>query len=309
MRRSSIMARLDTLCCASFPRQGGRSDRRIAPRPRPRAPRRARRRARRRRLPYPHGRPRRLDRRVRVRRRAQPPGADGARARADHRGGADVAGRSGAAGAGAPARRPGRRRNRRGARGDDSPDLPVRGCRARRERHEGAARAPGGGRMKAVRFRVDGGEARLGRLEGDHVVDAGPAGPGGFDASDEAWDTVTSAGGEEHAPETVRPLYPVVPQKILAIGLNYQTHVEETSLQRPDVPFCFAIFPSSLTGPYDEIVVPAEETRPDWEGEVAVLLGRRAYRADPAAARAAIGGGRGLEHGPPGGGPTRRRGR
>src|SRR5918999_526876 len=256
------MARLDTLCCASFPRQGGRSDRRIAPRPRPRAPRRARRRARRRRLPYPHGRPRRLDRRVRVRRRAQPPGADGARARADHRGGADVAGRSGAAGAGAPARRPGRRRNRRGARGDDSPDLPVRGCRARRE-----------------------------RLEGDHVVDAGPAGPGGFDASDEAWDTVTSAGGEEHALEAVRLLYPVVPQKILAIGLNYQTHVEETSLQRPDVPFCFAIFPSSLTGPYDVIVVPAEETRPDWEGEVAVLLGRRAYRADRAAARAAIGGG------------------
>src|SRR5918996_1290061 len=260
MRRSSIIAGLDTLCCASFPRQGGRSDRRIAPRPRPRAPRRAGRRAWRRRLPYPHGNPRRLDGRVRVRRRAQPPRADRARAGADHRGSADLAGRSGAAGASAPACRPSRRCNRRGARGDDPPDLPVRRRPARRERHEGAARTPGGGSMKAVRFRVDGGEPRLGRLESDHVVEA------------------------------VRLLYPVVPQKILAVGLNYQTHVEETSLQRPDVPFCFAIFPSSLTGPYDEIVVPAEETRPDWEGEVAVLLGRRAYRADRAAARAAIGG-------------------
>jgi 2-keto-4-pentenoate hydratase/2-oxohepta-3-ene-1,7-dioic acid hydratase in catechol pathway len=144
--------------------------------------------------------------------------------------------------------------------------------------------------VKAVRFAVGGGEPRLGRLDDGHVVDAGEAGPRGFDASDEAWATLASAGGVEHALDDVRLLPPVVPQKILAVGLNYQTHVEETSLQRPDVPFCFAIFPSSLTGPYDEIVVPAEETRPDWEGEVAVLLGRRTYRADRAAARAAIGG-------------------
>jgi acylpyruvate hydrolase len=56
------------------------------------------------------------------------------------------------------------------------------------------------------------------------------------------------------------------------------------------VPFCFAIWPSSLIGHEDAIVVPREETRPDWEGEVAVILGRRVRRADRATARAAVGG-------------------
>jgi 2-keto-4-pentenoate hydratase/2-oxohepta-3-ene-1,7-dioic acid hydratase in catechol pathway len=144
--------------------------------------------------------------------------------------------------------------------------------------------------VKAVRFSVGGGEPRLGRLEDDHVVDAGPAGFRGFDAGDEAWEAIAAAAGEQRALAEVRLLHPCEPQKILAVGLNYQSHVEETSLARPDVPFAFAIWPNALTGPYDDIVVPREETRPDWEGEVAVVIGRRTYRADPAAARAAIGG-------------------
>jgi len=52
----------------------------------------------------------------------------------------------------------------------------------------------------------------------------------------------------------------------------------------------FAIWPNALIGHEQEIVVPREETRPDWEGEVALILGRRTYRADEQAARAAIGG-------------------
>jgi 2-keto-4-pentenoate hydratase/2-oxohepta-3-ene-1,7-dioic acid hydratase in catechol pathway len=135
--------------------------------------------------------------------------------------------------------------------------------------------------VKAVRYSAGGGEPRLGRLEGDHVVDAGPAGFRGFDAS---------ATGERHGLDEVRLLAPCEPQKIIAIGLNYQSHVDETSLKRPDEPFGFAIWPSALIGDREEIVVPREETRPDWEGEVAVIVGRRTYRADPGQARAAIGG-------------------
>ena len=66
--------------------------------------------------------------------------------------------------------------------------------------------------------------------------------------------------------------------------------VEETSLERPDVPFAFAIWPNALIGHDADILVPREETRPDWEGEVAVVIGRTTYRADRTAARAAIGG-------------------
>jgi 2-keto-4-pentenoate hydratase/2-oxohepta-3-ene-1,7-dioic acid hydratase in catechol pathway len=144
--------------------------------------------------------------------------------------------------------------------------------------------------MRAVRYAINGGGPRLGRLESDHVVDAGPAGPVGFDASDEAWALVEGAGGEQHALDAVRLLHPVQPQKIVAIGLNYQSHVEETSLKRPDVPFCFAIWPNALVGHDAPIVIPREETRTDWEGEVALILGRRTYRSSLGDARSAIGG-------------------
>ena len=144
--------------------------------------------------------------------------------------------------------------------------------------------------MKAVRYSAGGGEPRLGRLEDDHVVDAGPTGPRGFDASDEAWQAVADAAGERHALDAVTLLHPCEPQKIVAIGLNYQTHVEETSLQRPEVPFCFAIWPNALVGHDQDVVIPREETRPDWEGEVALILGRKTYRADREGAQAAIGG-------------------
>ncbi len=144
--------------------------------------------------------------------------------------------------------------------------------------------------MKAVRYSARGRGPRLGRLEDDHVVDAGPAGFRGFDASDEAWEAVAAAGGEEHGLDDVRLLAPCEPQKIIAVGLNYQSHVDETTLARPNEPFAFAIWPSALIGHEQEIVVACEETRPDWEGEVALLVGRRTYRADRADARAAIGG-------------------
>jgi 2-keto-4-pentenoate hydratase/2-oxohepta-3-ene-1,7-dioic acid hydratase in catechol pathway len=52
----------------------------------------------------------------------------------------------------------------------------------------------------------------------------------------------------------------------------------------------FAKFPSALIGPDDAIVIPREETRPDYEGEVAVVLGRTVYRASADEARAAVGG-------------------
>jgi 2-keto-4-pentenoate hydratase/2-oxohepta-3-ene-1,7-dioic acid hydratase in catechol pathway len=82
----------------------------------------------------------------------------------------------------------------------------------------------------------------------------------------------------------------VQPEKIVAIGLNYRDHAAESELEVPDTPVVFAKWPSALIGPDETIVVPREETRPDWEGEVAIVLGSRLYRADEAQARAAVGG-------------------
>ncbi len=144
--------------------------------------------------------------------------------------------------------------------------------------------------MKAVRFTNPQGETRLGALEDDTVRDAGPAGPQGFVPTDEAWAQLGDASGPSYAVGDVTLLHPVVPQNILAIGLNYRSHAEESELDIPAVPVVFAKWTSSLIGPGQNIVIPREETRPDFEGEVAVVIGRTTYRATPETARAAIGG-------------------
>jgi 2-keto-4-pentenoate hydratase/2-oxohepta-3-ene-1,7-dioic acid hydratase in catechol pathway len=145
--------------------------------------------------------------------------------------------------------------------------------------------------MKAVRYRVGAeGAPRIGRLEGDSIIDAGGSDVRGFIPSIENWGALESAGGETFAVADVTLLHPTVPEKIVAIGLNYRDHAEESKLELPDVPVVFAKFPSALVGPGAAIVIPREETRPDWEGEVAVVIGRRTYRADELVARDAVGG-------------------
>jgi len=144
--------------------------------------------------------------------------------------------------------------------------------------------------VKAVRFVDLHGETRIGALTDGTIRDAGAAGPRGFVPTDEGWAAITGASGPEYAQDDVRLLHPVVPNKILAIGLNYRTHAAESQLDVPPVPVVFAKFPSSMIGHREEIVIPREETRPDYEGELAVVVGRRTYRAERDSARATIGG-------------------
>jgi 2-keto-4-pentenoate hydratase/2-oxohepta-3-ene-1,7-dioic acid hydratase in catechol pathway len=144
--------------------------------------------------------------------------------------------------------------------------------------------------MKAVRFRDSRDETRIGVLEDTRVRDAGPAGPQGFVPTPEAWAALGTAAGPEYDLTDIRLLHPVVPEKILAIGVNYRSHADESELDVPQMPVVFAKWASSLIGPDEDIVVPLEETRPDFEGEVAVVLGKRVYRATDDEARSAIGG-------------------
>ena len=114
--------------------------------------------------------------------------------------------------------------------------------------------------MKAVRYERADGRARLGRLNGDTVVDAGAAPPDGFVPTDEAWEQIAAASGAELPHESVRLLHPTVPRSLIAIGLNYRDHAQESELDIPPVPVVFAKFPSALIGPDEPIVVPREET-------------------------------------------------
>ena len=144
--------------------------------------------------------------------------------------------------------------------------------------------------MRAVRFKNPEGDVRIGALDAGAVRDAGPAGPRGFVPTAEAWSALAGADGPRYALSEVTLLHPVIPEKIIGIGLNYRSHAQESELEIPAVPVVFAKWTSSLIGPGETIVIPREETRPDFEGEVAVVIGRPTYRATLDDARDAIGG-------------------
>ncbi|MCG8970248.1 fumarylacetoacetate hydrolase family protein [Streptomyces sp. CL12-4] len=89
-----------------------------------------------------------------------------------------------------------------------------------------------------------------------------------------------------------KQLGPVSPRagKILAVALNYRGHAEESGMQVPDEPTVFAKFPSSLTGPYDRVVVPEGIDKTDFEAEVVIVIGRRMRAVEPADVWAGIAG-------------------
>lgn len=71
------------------------------------------------------------------------------------------------------------------------------------------------------------------------------------------------------------PLIPN-PDKVLCVGINYRPHVEEMGRQMPDYPMLFVRFACSQAGQGQPIVRPAATERYDFEGELGVVVGRRA---------------------------------
>ena len=143
--------------------------------------------------------------------------------------------------------------------------------------------------MKAVRYRTGTDEYRIGRLDGDQIVDAGPAGEQGFVPTRAAWAELAAADGPRKALAEVTLAHPVVPRKLICIGLNYRDHAKESELDLPEVPVIFAKWTTSLIGHGETIVIPREETRPDYEGELAIVIGEPVYRARGDTRRSVVG--------------------
>ncbi len=81
------------------------------------------------------------------------------------------------------------------------------------------------------------------------------------------------------------------PGKVVCIGLNYRDHAEETGAAIPPRPVVFMKDPSTVVGPYDQVLIPRNSVKTDWEVELAVVIGRRArYLGSPADAAAVIAG-------------------
>ena len=64
------------------------------------------------------------------------------------------------------------------------------------------------------------------------------------------------------------------PGKFVAIGLNYSDHAKETGAKTPTEPIVFMKATSSISGPYDDIEMPKDSSKLDWEVELAIVIGK-----------------------------------
>lgn len=64
--------------------------------------------------------------------------------------------------------------------------------------------------------------------------------------------------------------------KIVCVGLNYEDHAKEGGMGIPEEPILFFKATSSLSGPNDDVIIPKNSTKTDWEVELAVIIGKKA---------------------------------
>lgn len=127
--------------------------------------------------------------------------------------------------------------------------------------------------MKIVRFKA-GGKTRYGALEGTRIVEYAGTPFGTF-----------KRGRKKYPLKQAVLLSPVIPSKIVAIGLNYRDRAEEMNRPLPAEPFIVLKPVSALCGPDDPIVVPPQSARVDYEGELAIVIKKRARQVPPERAR------------------------
>ncbi|MBV8516011.1 MAG: fumarylacetoacetate hydrolase family protein [Acidobacteria bacterium] len=89
-------------------------------------------------------------------------------------------------------------------------------------------------------------------------------------------------------PEGARLLAPVTPSKIVCIGRNYADHAKELGNEAPSEPIIFLKPPSALLDPGATIVRPAMSQRVDFEGELAIVIGRTAKNVKAAQWRGVV---------------------
>ncbi len=148
--------------------------------------------------------------------------------------------------------------------------------------------------MKLATIRRPDGTAAV-LLDGDELVDLGAADVGAFLARPDWLRLAANAAGSSSSVRyalTDAEFAPLVPQpsKVICVGLNYRTHIQEMGRDLPEYPTLFSKFADCLIGATDPIARPAETDQFDWEAELTVVIGSPVRRADAARAQAAIAG-------------------
>jgi 2-keto-4-pentenoate hydratase/2-oxohepta-3-ene-1,7-dioic acid hydratase in catechol pathway len=125
--------------------------------------------------------------------------------------------------------------------------------------------------LRIIRFATQG-KPKYGIVEGDIIRSlrgspfTGFAGPGSSVMFD----------GNSYQLAEMRLLPPCLPSKIVGLGLNYRSHAKETKLSIPAVPLIFIKPSTAVIGPGEEIVLPHFSRRVDYEGELGVVVGKKA---------------------------------
>jgi 2-keto-4-pentenoate hydratase/2-oxohepta-3-ene-1,7-dioic acid hydratase in catechol pathway len=135
--------------------------------------------------------------------------------------------------------------------------------------------------MKFASFTVDT-TPSWGLVEGDEIVDLGAALRDRFPdlksaiAADALQEATAAASRAKRLPLSAVAFLPVIPNpdKILCIGLNYETHRKETGRSEVENPTVFGRFANSQTGHLTDIIRPRVSTDLDFEGELAIVIGK-----------------------------------
>jgi len=145
---------------------------------------------------------------------------------------------------------------------------------------------------KYVSFRRPDGAPSFGRLDGGEIVElAAAGGPQSLKAALAEGALAALKDGARFAAADI-VLLPVIPDpaKILCVGLNYADHVKETGREQKEHPAIFVRYADSLVAHGQPLVKPAVTDRFDYEGELAVVIGKPCHKVKRADAHAYIAG-------------------
>lgn len=142
-----------------------------------------------------------------------------------------------------------------------------------------------------ISFRRPDGKPSFGRVEGDSVHDLGALGAAAWikDVLDGELHKLPVTASYDRAAIRLLPVVPN-PGKILCIGLNYATHVAETGREQKEHPAVFTRWADTLVAAGEPLVRPKESARFDYEGELAVIIGKGGRRISKANAFSHIAG-------------------
>lgn len=134
------------------------------------------------------------------------------------------------------------------------------------------------GKANAVRyvsFRRPDGVCSYGRLEGERIADLGSSDGGNLRVAIAENRLDDAAAGHAYATDEIVLLPPIPdPGKIACVGLNYASHLSEMGNKRPDYPTVFTRWTNTLVAHGAPLVRPSSSKRFDYEGELAVIIGK-----------------------------------